>query len=1130
MGLAEDVLALVRAESGLKARDIGRRLGVDRREVNAVLYGELKGHVRQDETYGWSSLSGGSGSHSTGKPQPASEGSTTESASGSRRIAETVVGRLCRYYLECISLDDQFGVGIFASSKHNLDYTELAHHPAVSGDLEVLSDTEESRRLVGVASSPRSAKSIFLGHVIIAKKIRSRRGWEGFVLQPLFIHTLSTGPGENGSNLQNEDDLPVWNLEALRTITGQSGTAVMDELSALQQSLGLTGESSELPPYDELLLRLRNVRPDWPWVEVLEPYEPCRDGPLSRISEPGIYNRALLFVAERPPFTRGLEAELNSLCEHPAANLRGTALGSLVGVRADDERSPDRGTPPLEVLPLNQEQKSAVERSLRSPLTVITGPPGTGKSQVVSSILVNAAHQGQRVLFASKNNKAVDVVEARVNSLGPRPLLMRLGANAYQEKIVDFLTKILSVSCSEKDELAYDAQLRIHARIAERIEQLQSDVDSYAELLSALGDRARQIELERSVRGAETLERLQHLEDERLPKIASELRRSLNLLDPSPAGALKKLSTKLLGSRRIRKFEARVDSWRSELDELGVRLPSSFQIEEFSRWEDTADEIEDLAGAQHLLRGQDRDLSKFSSLTSLEELSRQDTELSEQIEEVSENLWRLWLVLQPARLTQEQRRLVGEYASTLRTLQEQARESGARATGFAKKYSDLFPQISEVLPCWAVTSLSVHRRVPLSPGFFDLVVIDEASQCDIASIVPLLYRARRAVVIGDPQQLRHISALRHDQNARLLEKHGLAEDHLLWDYVNSSLYDLGAPMAAAEDVVDLREHHRSHSDIIEFSNQAFYEGKLRVATRYSKLKPAPGEAAVRWVQASGRVERVASGGSRNRSEADAVVGELRRLLVEQEYDGTVGVISPFRAQANLIREMATSDPELGPLMPKSELLVDTVHRFQGDERDVMVFSPVVSEGIREGSIHFLRRSPNLFNVAITRARSALVVVGDKAAAESSGVDYLAAFARYVTDLSGAEERESISDDVGGPEYPAIARPELVSDWERRFYARMYESGLRPIPQYDVEKYTLDFALIDGERRLNIEVDGEHHRDWTGDLCRRDIMRNQRMIELGWDVIRLWVYELDSDMDECVQRIKEWEAGSAFPVV
>ncbi|MHA7839265.1 MAG: hypothetical protein ACX98W_17530, partial [bacterium] len=129
MGLAEDVLALVRAEPGLKAREIGSRLGVDRRDVNAVLYRALKGHVRQDESYGWSALSGGSPSKSAASSRSTRKARGTDS----RTIADTIVGRLCRYYLECIGLDDQLGVGLFASSNHALDYTELSHHPAVSG-------------------------------------------------------------------------------------------------------------------------------------------------------------------------------------------------------------------------------------------------------------------------------------------------------------------------------------------------------------------------------------------------------------------------------------------------------------------------------------------------------------------------------------------------------------------------------------------------------------------------------------------------------------------------------------------------------------------------------------------------------------------------------------------------------------------------------------------------------------------------------------------------------------------------------------------------------------------------------------------------------------------------------------
>ena len=87
---------------------------------------------------------------------------------------------------------------------------------------------------------------------------------------------------------------------------------------------------------------------------------------------------------------------------------------------------------------------------------------------------------------------------------------------------------------------------------------------------------------------------------------------------------------------------------------------------------------------------------------------------------------------------------------------------------------------------------------------------------------------------------------------------------------------------------------------------------------------------------------------------------------------------------------------------------------------------------------------------------------------------------------------------------------------------MWEAGLRPIPQYAEEKFLLDFALLAEGRKLNIEVDGErYHRDWNGELLRRDQLRNMRLIELGWDVMRFWVYQLRDEMPACVQRVQTW---------
>ena len=74
------------------------------------------------------------------------------------------------------------------------------------------------------------------------------------------------------------------------------------------------------------------------------------------------------------------------------------------------------------------------------------------------------------------------------------------------------------------------------------------------------------------------------------------------------------------------------------------------------------------------------------------------------------------------------------------------------------------------------------------------------------------------------------------------------------------------------------------------------------------------------------------------------------------------------------------------------------------------------------------------------------------------------------------------------------------------------------------QYSLDLALFCGDRTLDIEVDGEHyHRDWDGELCRRDQLRNRRLIEMGWDVMRFWVYEIRDNMPGCLARVREWES-------
>jgi very-short-patch-repair endonuclease/chaperonin cofactor prefoldin len=772
----------------------------------------------------------------------------------------------------------------------------------------------------------------------------------------------------------------------------------------------------------------------------------------------------------------------------------------------------------LEPLPLNNEQREAIEHALTRPLTVITGPPGTGKSQVVSCLLINAAKMGKKVLFASKNNKAVDVVEARVNNLGPRPILLRMGRGEYQ-------SALLASRATEEDCYNHDEAQKDFNQTLSRIKHLQNAANETVKLRNELDALERSIEPLRAELGETLFQSFRTFEATAVMNSLETLETALNAATRSRQDFFTRLFWFAHRANRFEQLGAVVGRLTSQLYGLGLTSPAVPTTDlELPGWHDFISKGERRVQGARQIGEYSRKLGTLSSAPRLEDIWRDIAQQREKLAKDSLRLWEYWLRLAPARLSPSDRESLGEFSAVLRLLVQSDQSNQRAGKHVFGQYYKLFPSLVNMLSCWAVTSLSTRGRVPLEPGFFDLVVIDEASQCDIASALPLLFRAKAAVIIGDPKQLRHISAIPARRDRELLHKHGLADGFAKWAYSENSLFDLASPLSGQDDIIMLRDHHRSHADIIEFSNQHFYEGRLRIATKHDRLRrPAPDAPSVRWVPVQGTVVRPGSG-ALNEIEAKAVVKELERLGIQQGYNGTVGVVTPFRAQANRIRDLVNAHPHASILLNKLELLIDTVHKFQGDERDVMIFSPVISQGVADGAVGFLKKTDNLFNVAITRARAALIVVGDPAAAKNAGVSYLASFANYVETLgqNSRQATDSRAANCSGPVYPTVAKPELVSDWERVLYGHLWEAGLRPIPQYAEEKFLLDFALFAEGRKLNIEVDGErYHRDWNGELLRRDQLRNMRLIELGWDVMRFWVYQLRDDMPACVERVRQW---------
>lgn len=403
-------------------------------------------------------------------------------------------------------------------------------------------------------------------------------------------------------------------------------------------------------------------------------------------------------------------------------------------------------------------------------------------------------------------------------------------------------------------------------------------------------------------------------------------------------------------------------------------------------------------------------------------------------------------------------------------------------------------------PVWAISTLSVASRVPLVAGLFDYVIFDEASQCDIASALPLLGRARNAVIVGDPMQLGFIPQLSLRQEHALMDaaELGRAGRHSVAQSRNSLFAFIRQRNGAHWHF--LADQFRSAPDIVDYLNDEFYEGRLSPGQDPRRARAPDGyKPGLAWHDVRGRAARE-DGGSVNHAEADAIVGVLADMIRVTGFTGSVGVLSPFNSQVALLTRRihaALTEAE----QARVELRVSTIDKFQGGEADVILLSLVVADGAYAATLGFYARERRRLNVAISRARALCLVFGDKAYVRRSGIAPL----QRLADWNGR---------------PAKPRQSFDSEWERRLFEAMRRRGLDPFPQYPVAGRYLDFALDPDGVRLDVEVDGRRwHVDADGRRKVSDRLRDRALTALGWKVRRFWVHELADNMEICLDAIE-----------
>jgi hypothetical protein len=308
----------------------------------------------------------------------------------------------------------------------------------------------------------------------------------------------------------------------------------------------------------------------------------------------------------------------------------------------------------------------------------------------------------------------------------------------------------------------------------------------------------------------------------------------------------------------------------------------------------------------------------------------------------------------------------------LKTLVEKERKSlqafnKAIRSRTSKRQFELFDEIEylallSAFPVWLVSLNTLYRVLPLKAEMFDLVIIDEATQCNISSCLPALYRAKRAMVVGDTKQLRHYSFLAKSKEAQLTDKNDLTpETEGVVSYRDNSILDLTLnALNSHQQLAFLDEHFRSKPELIHFSNECFYQSKLKIMQH----RPCTSSGHLHLQ----RVEGTRDKSGVNHIESTHVIEAIRHQLNEDTQAGishSIGIISPFRHQAEYIaKEIETSFSEAEII--KHKIRVATPYGFQGEERDIMLISFSVDNESKRAA-GYLNKA-DVFNVTITRAR------------------------------------------------------------------------------------------------------------------------------------------------------------------
>jgi very-short-patch-repair endonuclease len=438
-----------------------------------------------------------------------------------------------------------------------------------------------------------------------------------------------------------------------------------------------------------------------------------------------------------------------------------------------------------------------------------------------------------------------------------------------------------------------------------------------------------------------------------------------------------------------------------------------------------------------------------------------------------------WLAV-AERLTDTERRALTAWVQALRKV---GKGTGKYAHHWRAIAQQAMEQAQTAVPVWIMPTYRVVESFDPATTMFDVVIVDESSQCDLFSLAALGI-ARKAVVVGDDKQISP-QAVGTDESAvhELISQHipDLPQAELL--DIKTSLYDLSKMRFPG--VIMLREHFRCLPEIIEFSNQLAYGGEI-LPLREPPANPS-WQCVVDIHVPDGYRE---PGTDTNQPEAEFIASKIAELCTDPRYQGkTFGVISLLGdAQAELIERKLIE--HLGEQeMERRRIRCGNAYHFQGDERHIMFLSLVVAagEGRRIGAMT-READRQRINVAASRAQDQMWCIHSISPDELHPDDVRGRLIRYCQNPSRVDDATSEAED------------RFDSDFERDVHRHLIARGYSVKVQHRVGRFRIDLVVQGRRSRLAVELDGDayHGPDrWEADRNRQAILER-----LGWTFHRI----------------------------